>query len=109
MDLWVYTRHHPETTVAQRRFHRRWRGAIEDVISYGNEVGEWDVAEPADVAQRLAALTDGLGVHMILGDPDHTRERYVDMTLTALSLELGCDLPALREAAERCPDREDLS
>jgi AcrR family transcriptional regulator len=108
MDLWVYARHHPDTAVAQRRFHRRWRQAIESVISYGNEVGEWNVAEVPSVAQRLAALTDGLGVHMVLGDPDHTRERYVDMTLTAVSLELGCKLAALREAAARCPNRDDL-
>jgi AcrR family transcriptional regulator len=109
MDLWVYARHHPDTAVAQRRFHRRWREAIENVISYGNEVGEWNVPEPPSVAQRLAALTDGLGVHMVLGDPDHTRERYVEMTLTAVSLELGCELTALRDAAARCPNRDDVS
>ena len=103
MDLWVYTRHHPETAVAQRGFHRRWRKAIEDVIVYGNETRAWDVGAPRGVAQRISAITDGLAVHMVLGDPDHTRERYVEMTLTAASLELGCDLAALREAASRCP------
>ena len=103
MDLWVYAQHHPETAVTQRGFARRWRQAIEDVIRYGNQTGEWQAAEPADVAQRLGALTDGLAVHMVLGDPDHTRERYVEMTLVAVSLELGVELETLRQAAARCP------
>jgi AcrR family transcriptional regulator len=108
IDLWVYARHHPETVIAQRHFQRRWRKAIEDVVVYGNATGEWNVDGAGAIAQRLAAITDGLAVHMLLGDPDHTPERYVDMTLTAASLELGCDLTALREAARRCPAEDDV-
>jgi len=103
IDLWVYARHHPDTAVAQRRFHRRWRQAIEDVVVRGVEAGEWTVQDPSGVAQRLSALTDGLSVHMVLGDADHTPERYIDMTLTAAALELGCDREDLLTAAARCP------
>jgi AcrR family transcriptional regulator len=103
MDLWVYARHHPHTAVAQRRFHRRWRQTIEDVVRYGVEMGEWEVADPTGVAHRLSALTDGLAVHMVLGDPDHPRERYVEMSLTAAALELGCDPSRLIAAADRGP------
>jgi AcrR family transcriptional regulator len=103
MDLWVYARHHPETAIAQRRFHRRWRATIADVISYGCTTGEWKVQDPSEVALRLSALTDGLAVHMVLGDPDHTRERYVAMSLVAVSLELGCKLAELERVAASCP------
>ena len=103
IDLWVYARHHPDTAVAQRTFQRRWRHTIQDVVEYGNETGEWAVPDSGGVAQRLSALTDGLAVHMVLGDPDYSRERYVEMTLTAASIELGCDLAALRRAAAVCP------
>jgi AcrR family transcriptional regulator len=103
LDLWVYARHHPETAVAQRRFHRRWRNTVEDVLAHGCETGEWKVADPAGASQRLCALTDGLAVHMTLGDPDHTREHYVEMSLTAAALELGVPLRELRRAAARCP------
>jgi AcrR family transcriptional regulator len=103
IDLWVYARHHPDTAVAQRRFHRRWRQTIEEVVRRGVKAGEWKVKDPFGVAQRLAAITDGLAVQMVLGDPDHTRERYVEMTLTAAALELGCDLRVLTKAAARCP------
>jgi AcrR family transcriptional regulator len=103
IDLWVYARHHPDTAVAQRRFNRRWRETIEDVVRHGIKTGEWEVDDPPGVAQRLAALTDGLAVHMVLGDPDHTRERYVSMSLAAAGLELGADRQALVDAAARCP------
>lgn len=106
IDLWVYARHHPDTAVAQRRFHRRWRQAIEDIVVEGIETGEWTVEDPSGVAQRLSALTDGLSVHMVLGDADHTPERYVSMTLTAAALELGCRRQDLVEAAARCPVTE---
>lgn len=102
MDLWVYARHHPETAVAQRSFHRRWRQTIEDIVRQGARSGEWTIADPGGVGQRLAALTDGLAVHMVLGDPDHTPAEYVSMSLAAASLELGCALPELERAAAAC-------
>lgn len=99
MELWVYARNHPKTAPAQRRFHDRWVAAIEDVIGHGLDTGEWTVADPHEVAVRLSSLTDGLAVHKVLGHPDHTRQRYIEMTLTAAARELGCDLDALRRAA----------
>ena len=105
MDLWVYSRRHPETAAAQRRFHERWRRTIADVIRHGCETGEWSVADPDAVALRLSALTDGLAVHMVLGDAEHTPERYVAMSLAAASLELGCDIEKLERAAAACAVR----
>ena len=99
MDLWVYSRRHPETAAAQRQFHERWRATIADVIRHGCVRGEWTVADPDEVALRLSALTDGLAVHMVLGDADHTAERYVAMSLAAAALELGCERSALERAA----------
>ncbi|MDQ6817005.1 MAG: TetR family transcriptional regulator C-terminal domain-containing protein [Actinomycetota bacterium] len=103
MDLWGYTRRHPETASAQSAFHRRWRATIAEVIRYGQARGEWGECAADDIAQRMSALTDGLAVHMVLGDPDHTRERCVEMTLVAAALELGCSLRELRAAAAKCP------
>jgi AcrR family transcriptional regulator len=95
IDLWVYSRHHPETAAAQRHFHERWRMTIEEVVRYGGQTGDWSVSDPAGVALRLSALTDGLAVHMVLGDSEHTPERYVEMSLVAAALELGVDRAAL--------------
>ena len=95
IDLWVYSRHHPETAAAQRHFHERWRMTIEEIVRYGCQTGEWSVSDPAGVALRLSALTDGLAVHMVLGDSEHTPARYVEMSLVAAALELGVDRAAL--------------
>ena len=95
IDLWVYSRHHPETAAAQRHFHERWRTTIQEVVRYGGQTGEWSVSDPAAVSLRLSALTEGLGVHMVLGDAEHTPERYVEMSLAAAALELGVDRSAL--------------
>lgn len=103
MDLWLYARWHPEIAGAQRRFSRRWRHAFAEVVRYGESRGEWEAADPDGVAQRMAALTDGLAVHMVLGDPDHSRERYVEMAVTGAALELGVDVDELRAAAAACP------
>lgn len=103
MDLWVFARHHPETAIAQRGLQRRWRQLFEEVITYGLQTDAWSPSNPRDAAQRLSALTDGLAVHMVLGDPDHTRERYVSMSLTAAACELNCDLGQLERAAARLP------
>ena len=59
------------------------------------------MTDPDAVALRLSALTDGLAVHMVLGDAQHTPESYVAMSLAAASLELGCDLRELEGAARR--------
>jgi AcrR family transcriptional regulator len=101
MDLWVYSRHHPETAMSQRHFHERWRRTIADVVRYGCENGEWSVADPDAVALRLSALTDGLAVHMVLGDAEHTPQAYVAMSLAAAALELGCDAAELERAATK--------
>jgi AcrR family transcriptional regulator len=107
MELWVYARHHPEASAAQAAFHQRWRETIEALVRYGCDTGAWGVDDPRGVAQRMAALTDGLAVHMVLGSADHAREQYVSMTLAALALELGCPLEELRRAAADCPPAED--
>ncbi len=99
MDLWVYARLHPDIASAQQRFHMRWRAAIAAVVRYGAERGEWAPPDPEAIAVRLAALTEGLAVHMVLGDPDHSREQYVANALTAAARELGCDLAHLQAAA----------
>ena len=101
MDLWVYSRHHPETAMAQRHFHERWRRTIADVVRHGCEHRGVERRRPDAVALRLSALTDGLAVHMVLGDADHTPEAYVAMSLAAASLELGCDPGELERAARR--------
>lgn len=103
VDLWVYARHHPEIAGAQRGFNLRWREVIAGVIRDGERTGDWTVSDADGVAQRLAALTDGFAVQMMLGEPSHTPERYVTMTLTTAARELNRDPAELLDAATRFP------
>lgn len=106
IDLWAYARRHPELLSAQRAFNDRWWQTIADVVRFGRETGEFPAAADGDaVAIRLAALTSGLAVHVVLEDPGRTPEHYVEMALAAAAAELGCELGALRDAAGRVPSR----
>lgn len=103
VDLWVYARYHPAIAGVERHFSRRWRDAIADVLRHGEQTGAWGPLDADAVAQRLAALTDGIAVHMTLGEGDHTRATFVSMVLTAAALELGRDADDLEAAAARVP------
>jgi AcrR family transcriptional regulator len=105
MDLWVYARRHPEMLATERAFHSRWRTTIADVIRYGQARGELSAVDPDRAAVRLAALTDGLAIRMVLEEEEFTAADYVAMSLESVASELGCDLRALRQAAAKLGGR----
>jgi AcrR family transcriptional regulator len=107
MDLWVYARRHPEMLAAERAFHSRWCTTIADVVRYGQQRGEFAACDADEVAVRLAALTDGLAIRMVLEESEFTADDYIGMSLRAVAMELGCDLELLRAAAERLSGRPD--
>lgn len=106
IDLWAYARRHPELLEAQRAFNDRWWRTIAEVVRVGRDAGEFPTAaDPQAIGIRLAALTGGLAVHVVLDDPGRTPEHYVEMAFAAAAAELGCDLGALRDAAREVPLR----
>ena len=106
MDLWVYARRHPDLLPTHRGFSQRWCETIAGIVRHGQARGEFaDVDVDADaVAERLAALMDGLAIHMVNEDPGRTPEHYVESALAAAAAELKCDLEALRAAAAAVPE-----
>jgi AcrR family transcriptional regulator len=99
LDLWAYSRRHPEMLAAERGFHDRWCATIADVARYGQQRNEFHETDADGVALRLASLINGLAVHMVL--ESHGREQYIEMSIRSAALELGCDLDELREATAR--------
>jgi AcrR family transcriptional regulator len=99
MDLWAYARRHPALVPTQRAFSERWCETIAGIVRHGRARGEFAAVDADAVAVRLAALTGGLAVHMVLKDPGRNPDHYVEMSLAGASAELGCDLEALRAAA----------
>jgi AcrR family transcriptional regulator len=105
MDLWVYARRHPDLLPTHRGFSERWCATITGVVQHGQTRGEFDADVDADaVGARLAALMDGLAIHMVNEDPGRTPAHYVEMALSAAAAELGCDLDLLLAAAAAVPE-----
>jgi AcrR family transcriptional regulator len=105
MDLWVYTRRHPELMEAHQRFDRRFREVIADAIRHGQARGEFARADAGEVSVRLGSLMRGLAVHVALGEYDVTAEQMIGHCLHTAAQELGCDVAALQAAADRVAER----
>jgi AcrR family transcriptional regulator len=103
MDLWVYARRHPELLETQRAFAERWCATIAGIVRHGQEREEFAPGDADALAVRLAAVTEGLAVHMVLEDPGRTPGHYIETSLAAAAAELGADLTALRHAAASVP------
>jgi AcrR family transcriptional regulator len=106
IDLWVYARRRPRLREAVTGFHARWCETIAGAIRHGQERGEFAPVDAQGVAERLASLTDGLAVHLVLDEPGCTRESYIESSLTAAAVELGCDLEELLATARRIDGAE---
>jgi AcrR family transcriptional regulator len=105
MDLWVYARRHPDLLPTHRGFSERWCATIAGVLRHGQTRGEFATdVDAGAVAARLAALMDGLAIHMVNEDPGRTPEHYVEMALSAAAAELGCERDSLLAAAAAVPE-----
>ncbi len=71
------------------------------MIRAGVERGEFDTDDPSRIADQLIALTDGMGVRVLLEDPAMSLERARRLTAEALAPELGVDADALTGSAGR--------
>lgn len=99
MDLWAYARRHPPLLRAAHAFHARWRETIAAVIRHGVERTAFRSSDVEGTAERLAAITDGLAIQMVLDGGRRSRENYVRHALRAAAAELGCDPRALERVA----------
>jgi AcrR family transcriptional regulator len=101
IDTWLLARQSPEVRTAEWGFESSWCDAIAETIRHGQARGEFGPVDADEVAIRLAAVSEGLAVHMVLEHPGRTREHYVSMSLKAAAIELGCRESDLQEAAAR--------
>jgi AcrR family transcriptional regulator len=103
IDSWLLARQSAEMRVAEWGCESRWCDAIAETIRHGQARGEFRGVDADEVAIRLAALSEGLAVHMVLEQPGRSRAHYVEMWLKAAAIELGCQESDLQEAAARVP------
>lgn len=103
IDTWLFARQSAEMRAAERDFETSWCEIIAETIRHGQARAEFRLVDAEEVAVRLAALTEGLAVHMVLEHPGRTRAHYVSTSLKAAAIELGCEQSALQQAAARVP------
>jgi AcrR family transcriptional regulator len=92
MELWPRALRDPDVAATRAELDERWRGAIADVVRYGQERGEFGEVDVEEFAVLLAALLDGLAVQIALHDTEVTPERVREMCLRLAERELGCEL-----------------
>jgi AcrR family transcriptional regulator len=89
LDLWAKARRDPEVARDREVLDRRWRRTIADIVRQGQASGEFAAVDADEFALRLAALLDGLAIHVVLGDPEVPAERMFDLCMATCARELG--------------------
>ena len=92
MELWAKALRDPELAIVRAELDGRWRQTIAEVVSYGQERGEFGDADPTEFAVLLASLLDGLAVQIALSDMEVTPERAEQLSLRLAERELECEL-----------------
>jgi AcrR family transcriptional regulator len=101
IELWLRVLHQPELLAECEAISERWHGYFHDIVARGVATGEFaPAAEPAEVAERLVALVDGLGFETALGYRWTSPERMHDRLAAFAAEQLGVDAAALRAAGE---------
>ena len=88
IDAWASALRQPEMRQTICRLDRRWRDALQQVITDGVAAGEFDCPDPKASAQRLTALLDGLAVHVTV-HRELSGAELRDWVSAAATAELG--------------------
>jgi AcrR family transcriptional regulator len=89
LDLWAQAVRHPEVSRDREELDERWRGQIADIISAGQESGEFADVDAADFALLFSSLLDGLVVQVALGDRTVSQQVAIDICMGLCARELG--------------------
>jgi AcrR family transcriptional regulator len=93
MELWAQALRDEQLADTRAELDARWRRTIADVVSYGQERGEFGPADPERFAVLMGSLLDGLSVQIALRDTEVTPARVRELAVTLAERELGCRLP----------------
>ena len=100
IELWARSLHDLESREERRRLDLAWRERIASIVRAGQEAGEFEPAlDPDAFSIEFAALIDGLGVQVTLGDKDVSVERMIDMLVQVADLQLATELRGTLEGA----------
>lgn len=99
IELWGRILHRPDLRPEGETISARWRGYFFDVVRSGTAAGVFrPVAEPDEVAERLIALVDGLGLKAVLGYRWTSAERMRELLYRFTAEQLGVGYAELERA-----------
>lgn len=94
LELWSRAARRAELRPVAGRLYKRYEAWIADVVQEGVDDGELPACDVRAVTQRLIATIDGLGLRVLVDDPEMPKERARELTLAGLAEELGIGVEA---------------
>jgi AcrR family transcriptional regulator len=89
VELWLHAARRPELRETAARLYARMHAWFMEAVSEGIASGEFTVAEPERVVDRLLALIDGYGVRALAEDPAMPVDRSRKEIWAAIAGDLG--------------------
>jgi AcrR family transcriptional regulator len=89
VELWLHAARRPELRETAARLYARMHAWFMEALVEGIASGEFTVAEPERVVDRLLALIDGYGVRSLAEDPAMSVDRARQEIWTAIARDLG--------------------
>jgi AcrR family transcriptional regulator len=89
VELWLRAVRHPELQPVAEDLYARLHDWFADEIAAGVADGEFERCDPDEVADRVLAMIDGLGVRNLIGDRSITLERARRTVQATLARDVG--------------------
>lgn len=97
IEAWSTALREPSIQASLRKLDKRWRDALQDVITEGVATGVFNCADPKGTVARVGALLDGLSVASLIYKSVNRKELQSWVRNTTAD-ELGIPRPALNGA-----------
>jgi AcrR family transcriptional regulator len=101
IDAWGEGVHTEALRTTLESFQRGWRAVLANVLADGDRQGSWRCPDPEDVADRLGAALDGIGLHTTLHPHDVPFASAAAWARRLTELELGVRLPRAPDTGPR--------
>jgi AcrR family transcriptional regulator len=89
LELWSRAARRPELRPVAARLYERYDAWIAEAVQEAVDNGELPACDVRAVTQRLIARIDGLGLRVLVDDPEMPLERARELALGGLAEELG--------------------
>jgi AcrR family transcriptional regulator/acyl-CoA thioesterase FadM len=95
VDAWGEALRVPALCGTLERFGEGWSGALADILRDGAEAGDWACPDPGDLAARLVAVIDGVGLKATVHPDAVPPDRAAAWARRIAELELDVELPGV--------------